>query len=180
VKWHNIYPDGHCFFITSTINERIPILTEPGVTEIIVDNFVKSKSLYNFKCYAYVIMPEHWHFLLSFEKGKNCQSFIRDFKRFSAIDIINHLRNRNLIDRLEKFQNHSNGKARYSVWKEQARVLPFYGMDKIRSKLEYIHNNPVKRGLVVAPEKYPLSSARYYIKGQPGIIEIDPFEIGIF
>ena len=42
----------------------------------------------------------------------------------------------------------------------------------LREKLEYTHQNPVKRGYVDLPEHWRYSSARNY-PGQPGLIGID-------
>lgn len=42
----------------------------------------------------------------------------------------------------------------------------------MRQKLEYIHNNPVKRGYVDHPEHWRWSSARNYA-GLEGVIEVD-------
>ena len=49
-------------------------------------------------------------------------------------------------------------------------VIQNVGM--LRTKLEYIHNNPVQAGLVASPEEYKYSSARNYILGDHSIIEI--------
>ena len=43
-------------------------------------------------------------------------------------------------------------------------------------KLNYIHNNPVKAGLVEMPEDWSYSSGRNYINGDHSVIKIDIFE----
>ena len=40
-------------------------------------------------------------------------------------------------------------------------------------KLRYIHRNPVKRGLVLAPEQWKWSSYLHYATGEPGPVFID-------
>jgi len=177
MKWHNFYPDNHCFFITSTVNARIPLLIKPDITDIFIKHLLKAKEIFGFKLYAYVIMPDHWHLLLYFEKGADCMAFNRDFKRFSSIDIIKHLKQSGNTKLLNVFCGYSNGKAKYSFWKEQARVIPIYSRGKLKSKLDYIHMNPVRQGLVDSPEKYALSSANYYITGQKSAFEIDEIEV---
>ena len=44
-------------------------------------------------------------------------------------------------------------------------------------KINYIHFNPVKNGLVDVPEAYRYSSARQYL-GQCGLIDIEILEFG--
>jgi len=46
-------------------------------------------------------------------------------------------------------------------------------------KLNYIHFNPVKAKMVKKPEDYLFSSARYWIDGNPGLLEIDPLPPGL-
>ena len=43
----------------------------------------------------------------------------------------------------------------------------------ISEKIRYIHENPVRRGIVERPEEYPLSSARDWIMEEPGPVPID-------
>jgi hypothetical protein len=43
--------------------------------------------------------------------------------------------------------------------------------DMMRQKIDYIHDNPVKRGFVDEPRHWRYSSARNY-EGQPGLIEV--------
>lgn len=43
----------------------------------------------------------------------------------------------------------------------------------LRQKLNYIHRNPVRAGLVEGPADYPYSSYRNYQFGEEWLIEID-------
>jgi len=53
--------------------------------------------------------------------------------------------------------------------------VPFnvYTEKKCREKLEYMHNNPVKRRLVTAPGDWPWSSWRFYNLGDASLLEMD-------
>ena len=53
----------------------------------------------------------------------------------------------------------------------------YYGSHKKRvEKLQYMHMNPVKRGLVVHLNNWPWSSFSFYAQRQPGLIRIDPVQ----
>ena len=45
-------------------------------------------------------------------------------------------------------------------------------MEMIESRMNYIHENPVRSGIVEKPEDYMYSSARNY-SGLKGLIEVD-------
>jgi hypothetical protein len=55
----------------------------------------------------------------------------------------------------------------FNVWTERKRI----------EKLRYIHRNPVKRGLVTAPEEWPWSSFRWYLSGEVGPVKINDTDI---
>jgi len=48
-----------------------------------------------------------------------------------------------------------------------------YSAKKIREKLEYMHANPVMRGLVRNPSDWLWSSFLFYEKGEVGLVPID-------
>jgi hypothetical protein len=48
-----------------------------------------------------------------------------------------------------------------------------FTQDKFVEKIDYIHSNPVTRGLAEKPEDWPWSSSRHWITGEPGRIEIE-------
>ncbi len=55
--------------------------------------------------------------------------------------------------------------SRREFWKERYHATPLYDEDSFLQKLDYIHANPVRRGLSARPEEYPYSSARFYFDG---------------
>ena len=64
--------------------------------------------------------------------------------------------------------------ARYAVWKEQVRSLPIYSRPKLYAMLNYIHSNPVRRGLVAHPGDWEESSWRFYERGEAVGIDVTP------
>jgi hypothetical protein len=61
----------------------------------------------------------------------------------------------------------SRGSMIFNVWAERKRV----------ENLDYIHNNPVKRGLVAEPEQWRWSSYRSYAFGEPGLVRVNDSDI---
>jgi putative transposase len=62
---------------------------------------------------------------------------------------------------------------RYNLWKPRFDDLVVWSGKQFKIKTEYIHNNPVKAGLVRDATEYEYSSARYWLLGEPGPIPID-------
>ena len=70
------------------------------------------------------------------------------------------------------FLNDGLGLPRF--WQPRFYDFNVYSSYKVREKLEYVHANPVKRGLVKNPGAWMWSSFLSYEKGQAGLIMIDP------
>jgi uncharacterized Fe-S cluster-containing MiaB family protein len=80
---------------------------------------------------------------------------------------------------LERFKSatatHSRNK-NYQFWQYENHVEEIYTEHFLWSKLDYIHMNPVRAGIVSNIEDYIYSSSSNYVNGT-GIIEIELLEI---
>lgn len=171
MKWKNIQEDTNTFFITATVNEWQPLFKYDAPREIIIEDFEFYRLKYNALIHAYVIMPEHYHLLLKLEEPSSLHSWLRDFQSHTASEISKWLRADNLqrnytIDKMVSvFKSKAKKGAFLSIWKEQARSEGITSIDVLKQKLEYIHANPVRRGLVSNPADWPFSSWNAYFTG---------------
>ena len=62
----------------------------------------------------------------------------------------------------------------YKVWQDGYHPVACFSKDFLFQKLDYIHNNPVKAGLVWAPQYYALSSAIDYAERRKGKVDRIP------
>ena len=119
---------------------------------------------------AFVVMPEHLHTLLAFEDGQ----LSRFLKRFKANATHN-------LDAL--IEQHGNPrqsdwlceKGRRELWQDGKHSIPIYSPRWVKQKIEYIHQNPVARGLVETPGDYLWSSFGAYFpdSGHVPLVPID-------
>jgi putative transposase len=105
---------------------------------------------------------------------------MRDIKKYSAWDIMEYLNKINY-----EFKNKFIDSARGYIDQKRKFWMPRFDDEVIRNekmfwcKLHYIHSNPVKAGLVRKPEDYKYSSARNYIYGVQGALDVDVSYAGI-
>lgn len=59
----------------------------------------------------------------------------------------------------------------FQLWQQDNHPIELFNSKVIHQKLDYIHNNPVKAGIVDKPEDYLYSSARNYMN-LPGLIDV--------
>lgn len=136
---------GACFFVTTSFKERRPHGVSPGVYETLADSTRFYLAKYEVLLPAYVFMPTHLHLLMMID-GNKLGSFMRDYKKYVAqkgFQLINT--------------------ADVSVWQRGYDRQVIYSEKAFRVKMGYIHNNPVKSGLVGLSEEWFWSSVGAYL-----------------
>ncbi|MBT3260233.1 MAG: transposase, partial [Deltaproteobacteria bacterium] len=126
------------------------------------------------KLYAYIILENHLHLIA--QSGQLDRDMAR-FKSYTARELIRFLKEnkvKTILDQLAFYKKAHKRDRAYQFWQEG--VHPEWIQNEIimRQKIEYIHQNPVKRGYVDKPEHWRYSSARNYL-GEPGLIGVDPW-----
>ncbi|MBJ6945809.1 hypothetical protein JG666_00640 [Vibrio cholerae] len=157
-------------FITLTVLHWIPVFTRPATVEILLDSF-RFLSKDGLKVYAWVILENHCHFVL---QSKALDRDIARFKSWTAKALIQYLVENNvrqILDQLAFYKKAHKGDRAYQFWQEGAHPELIQGEDMMRQKIEYIHQNPVKRGYVDEAAHWRYSSARDYL-GQQGLLEV--------
>ncbi len=164
-------------FLTFSIVGWIDIFTREHYRKIILQSFEYCRSKKSLRIGAYVIMSNHVHVIWQAE-NHNLSDIIRDFKTFTSKAITNAISEENESRKdwlLYMFNFHSkktNANDYFKVWTGDNHPEEIFTEAFMRTKLNYIHENPARAGLVTKPENYLYSSAGNYINGK-GLIEVD-------
>ena len=174
------------YFLTFTLVGWVDLFTRRQCCQILIDSFNYCKENKGLILYAYVIMGSHVHLIASAREGSSgLSAIVRDFKSHTSRKIIEWITNNNKESRrkwLEMvFKYHgkynSNNQV-YQVWKQHSKPMQCVTPQFTLQKLNYIHNNPVKAGLVDNPEDYRYSSARSYAGRKDGIVDVELLDFG--
>ena len=176
MKWKN-RADCTTFFITSTITEWRPLLAAPWARDILLRDLEFYREKYSCKILAYVIMPEHYHMVMEFQRPEDLHRWLHDFQLHTANEIAKLLRQTFAPEDLSVYMRHANGRSKLAVWKEQARALEIVSEAVLRAKIEYVHNNPVNRKLVSDPLLWLWSSWRNYCLDDDSVFRVDRAQI---
>jgi REP-associated tyrosine transposase len=131
----------------------------------------KIRERYGFVLVGYVVMPEHVHLLIG-EAPKCTPSLVlKVLKQRVSRDLRKRRRGTSTRQMRLPFREGEAGLPRF--WQPRFYDFNVYSAKKIREKLEYMHANPVKRGLVENPAEWVWSSYLDYEKGQKGLVPID-------
>ena len=170
------FKDENYFFVTTTIvNHARAFICEPCCTALI-NNIKYYQAKYKFSILAYIIMPPHFHWILEINPEKGTISDImRDIKKHSAWDIMEILEklNDNELIKLISQSAESYKDQKRKLWEKRFDDEVIRNQKMFFNKLYYIHNNPIKAGLVNLPEEYKYSSAKNYVNDDYSILFVD-------
>jgi REP element-mobilizing transposase RayT len=170
---YKVTENNGIYFVTSTVVEWIPVFTSKIYFEIIIDSLKFCRTNKGLKLYAFVIVDNHFHLIVS---GERLAEIMRSLKGFTSRQIIEQLKRDNkkwLLNQLAYYKKRHKTESTFQVWQEGFHPELILSEEMLVQKIEYIHFNPVKRGYVNLPEQWRYSSARNFILEDQSIIEID-------
>jgi REP element-mobilizing transposase RayT len=157
--------------MTATINHWQPLFTRTETVEIVLDSWRFLQREAEFEIYGYIILENHLHLIAS---SPDLSRDMQRFKSYTAKRIIDYLEQtqaKRVLELLALFKRVHKTESQYQVWEEGSHPQLIESETVMRQKLDYIHQNPVKRGYVDLPEHWRYSSARNYL-GLKGLIEV--------
>jgi putative transposase len=168
---YRIFEQEYPYFVTDTIVGWLPVFARPMFVNVILDSWRFLQRERGVRIFGYVIMENHLHWIAS---GDELSKKIGQFKSYTARSIIDEMERTGfgtLLEELRYFRlSHKTGQT-HQFWQEGSHPQQIQGDDMMLQKLEYMHNNPLRRGYVDDPLHWRYSSARNYA-GMPGLIEV--------
>ena len=162
-------------FITSTIVEWLPVFTSAACCEILVRSLLHCREHKALEIHAWVILDNHFHAIVS---GPELAKTLRDLKRFTARALLDQIRAERrdwLLHQLAYYCAAHKTASAHQVWQEGVHPQAIAGDEMMLQKIDYIHHNPVQRGLVAAPEHWRYSSAHEWREGAIPAFKCDPW-----
>ncbi|MBK7404904.1 MAG: transposase [Phycisphaerales bacterium] len=159
-------------FLTFSCEGRLPLFSNHRIKDRFVEHLRDARERFGFNLYAWVVMPEHIHLLLwprlpEFPVGITLRELKRDF----ASEVIRRWRGMNarILDRLVAPDGSTRFWLRGGGYDDNVESI-----DEVANVIEYIHQNPVRRGLASRAEEWAWSSAAWYAGNREGVVPIDP------
>jgi putative transposase len=154
------YGAGDLHFINSSCYHREPFLGSAGRRDLFLRVLEQMRQRYSFVVVEYVVMPEHFHLLISEPQEVTPSTVIQAVKLgfVQRLPTVGESGPRHIWQR--RFYD-------FNVWTENKRA----------EKLRYMHENPVKRGLVKEPDQWGWSSFRQYFYGERGPLAINDWDV---
>jgi putative transposase len=168
------YGKGHLHFLTFSCYRRLALLRTERARNHFVEELAKVRAEYDFRLIGFVVMPNHVHLLIS-EPSKRTVSTVVQMLKQRVSQKIRIKKNESEEGQLALGAEEKVEEAR-SFWQPRFYDFNVYSTGKIKEKLNYMHANPVIRGLVKHPKDWLWSGWSFYVKGETGLIGIDGWE----
>ncbi len=173
---YEIQDQQACYFITMTVVYWIDLFSRRDYKDVIVDSLNYCITNKGLNLYGWVIMTNHVHIVGKVETELGMSGFLRDFKKYTSkkiVELIQEIpesRKEWLLDKFS-FEARRTGRAEnYKLWKDDNHAVDMTRID-LMNKIDYIHDNPLRAGIVEIPDHYLYSSARDYA-GKKGLVKV--------
>ncbi|SDS05728.1 REP element-mobilizing transposase RayT [Mucilaginibacter mallensis] len=167
------------YYMTFTIVGWIDVFSRKSYRDIFIESLKYCQQHKGLHLHAYVMMSNHIHLIVSVDEGSSISDFVRDCKKFTAKRILDDIENSTIESRkawmLHEFKYYASRHSRnekYQLWAHDNHFVELSSPAFTQQKIDYIHQNPVRAGLVYRAEDYVYSSASNYA-GIDQIIDVD-------
>jgi REP element-mobilizing transposase RayT len=170
-------------FITCTVVGWVDVFTRKQYRDIVIESLDFCRKTKGLRIYAYVIMSNHLHLIVQARQDIVLSDILRDFKKFTGRKILETIeeapesRKEWLLHIFGYFARFNSNNRKHQFWIQDNHPIALVTPEVTWQKLDYIHFNPVRAGIVEKPEDYLYSSARNYVsENQDCLLEIDLLE----
>ena len=169
------YGCGNLHFITCSCYRRLPLLCSVRARNHFVQILGEVRGKFGFALVGYVVMPEHVHLLIGEPPAGTPSDVMRVLKQRVSRSLRSRRRKRISQAQLQLWEGARATRLR-SFWQRRFYDFNVWSRRKRNEKLNYMHMNPVKRGLVRRPNDWAWSSYRFYMKSGTVLLSMDIVE----
>jgi putative transposase len=177
--YNRTYSPGQLQFITTSTYRRAPLFLSERFCRCFVERLAEVRQEMKFLLIGWVLMPDHFHLLLQPQPAETTPLILKGLKEQTASRILKVLQEnarhpwcRKMHARL-RLPLTVHDESHYRLWQRRFYSFNVYSDKKCREKLNYMHNNPVKRALVSSPGDWPWSSWRFYFLQDASLLPMD-------
>ena len=176
---YKVGEDAIAHFVTFAVVGWIDVFSREQYKEIFVTSLQYCQQHKGLTLHAWVIMTNHVHLIISSNTNK-IEDIVRDLKKYTSKQIIKAIQENPTESRKEWMLNlfsfagkNNNNNKDHQFWKQDYHPIELNSAEKSKERLDYLHQNPVRSGLVWEPWHYKFSSAIDYYTNEHGLLKIE-------
>jgi putative transposase len=173
-KTRRSYDDGGPHFLTFSCYRRLPLLNRDRSRTWLIDAVLQARSKDVFDLWAWVAMPEHVHLVLLPHRDVRVATILSAIKQSVSKRAIRWLRE-NAPDYLDELLDRQpSGALTHRFWQRGGGYdRNLRSVRDVHEKIAYVHDNPIRRGLVARAADWEWSSAGAWATGGATPLPID-------
>jgi putative transposase len=148
------------YFVTLTVTGWVDLFTRKVYKDILVKNLTYCQEKEGLQVFCYVIMSNHMH-LICRRLYAGLSELYGRFKSYTSKQLLNEIETNTSERRRDWLLNLFNYQAKlskqystYHLWLYDNHPTILNQLEIIRQKVKYIHENPVRAGLVTEASSY--------------------------
>jgi len=165
-------------FITTTVTKHIFLFHIPILAKTCLEIIDSVREKYKMKLYCYCLMPNHIHMVVRSLNQGDLSTFMKTWKALAARVIIEYAKvnDTKLLSKLQASAEYYNsslgGRQLHQVWAPRFDDVQMRSSEVMRKKVNYIHENPMRKEIVESPEEFEYSSAGWYSGTSNSIVKL--------
>lgn len=145
--------DWRPYHLTTRTIDQGMYLADSADKQAVLDALAFYRARGLFRLYGFVIMDNHIHVVIHPGEGVPYADVMDGFKTWTS--------------------RHNSAKPRAQLWERRYDDNAILSHHELRQVLRYVHDNPVRAGIVTSAEGYPWSSVHNYLGNGKGLIQVD-------
>lgn len=171
---YHIKDQSAVHFVTFTVHQWADVFTRSTYVDILIESLQFCQQEKGLEIYAWVVMNNHCHLIIS-AKNNNLSDIIRDFKKFTSKSIYKAIEENPKESRKKWLLKVLKYDDKIWFWEEGYHGEEIFTKEFFDVKLNYIHMNPVRAGIVEKEEEYLSSSAADFYGIRKGKLVLNEF-----
>lgn len=176
---YRIHPEASLYYVTYFVVEWLPVFVSEAPCKIVTDSLAFRHAHKGLRINAYVIMPTHLHAVV-FHEGHEPEALaaaLDGFRKFTGRALADYCLERAPAAFRETLRDTAGPDRARRFWQPSRHPVGLHGERLWHQKVDYVHANPCRKGLVLYPEAWRFSSARYYAEGKDEHADLPVTEI---
>ena len=170
-------PDG-IYFVTFAVVDWVDVFTRSLYVDILLESICYCQENKGLEVFAWCIMSNHVHLIIRRKEVHSLSDILRDLKKYTSKRIIEAIKTQTesrrewMLHRFSWAGKQNSNNTSYQFWQQDNQPEELFSKEFTKQKLDYIHQNPVKAGLVDEAQYYNYSSAKDYYNNEKGRLSL--------
>ena len=161
---YQFYDDCALYYVTFSVVDWLPVFVSQAAMQIVTESFNFCHQNKSLRINAFVIMPTHLH-AICFDtqwQAARLERTLTEFRKFTGRNMVEHCAAHLPASFVQAMESAAPEDRAHRFWQPTRHPVALTSEAMWRQKLDYLHDNPVRKGLVRRPADWRFSSATYY------------------